>query len=95
VTEQGYVMVASFGGSQLAPYVFGAGRAIWVVGTNKLVKDVDEGFQRMEQRSLPLESERLYKAVGRHSEIGKILIVRKEPKPTRSTVILVKEKLGF
>src|SRR5258706_2235178 len=95
VTEQGYLMVASFGGSQLAPYVYGAGRAIWVVGTNKLVKDMDEGFQRIEQRSLPLESERLFKAVGRHSEIGKILIVRKEPNPTRSTVILVKEKLGF
>jgi hypothetical protein len=95
VTEQGSLSIASFGGSQLAPYVFGAGKAIWVVGTNKLVKDMDEGFQRIEQRSLPLESERLQKAVGRQSEIGKVLIIRKEANPTRSTVILVKENLGF
>jgi len=95
VTEQGYLMIASFGGSQLSAYAYGAGKVIWVVGANKLVKDVDEGFRRIEEHSLPLEADRLLKAVGRASEIGKVLIVRKEPAPGRDTVIIVKEALGF
>ena len=46
VTEQGQVMAASFSGSQLASYVSGAGSVIWVVGTQKLVRDIDEGLRR-------------------------------------------------
>ena len=95
VTEQGYVLVASFGGSQIPAYVYGAGKVIWVIGINKIVKNLDEGFRRIEEHSLPLESERLQKAVGRSSDIGKILVVRKEAMPGRITVVLVKEKLGF
>lgn len=95
VTERGEVLVASFGGSQLPAYVYGAGKVIWVIGTNKIVKDIDEGLRRIEEHSLPLESERLQKAIGRASEVGKIVIVRKEALPGRITVVLVKEKLGF
>jgi len=95
ITRQGYVMVASFGGSQLPAYVYGASKVIWVVGTQKIVKDVDEGFRRIEEHSLPLESERLQKALGRPSDIGKILIVRREVLPGRITIVLVKGSLGF
>ncbi|HLY24858.1 MAG TPA: LUD domain-containing protein [Aggregatilineales bacterium] len=95
VTEQGHVFVASFGGSQLAPYVYGAQKVIWVIGTHKLVKDTDAAFRRIEEHSLPLESERLQKAVGRPSEIAKILIFRKEVVANRITTILVPEVLGF
>jgi hypothetical protein len=95
VTENGDVLTASFGGSQLSSYAHGAGKVIWVVSTNKIVKDLDEGFRRIAEHSLPLESERLHKIFGRHSEIGKILIVRKEPVPGRITLVFVKEALGF
>jgi hypothetical protein len=95
VTEQGYLMIASYGGSQLPALAYGAGRVIFVIGINKIVSDVEEGFRRIEEHSLPLESERLQKAVGRASEVGKILILRKEPLAGRITVVLVKEKLGF
>ena len=66
-----------------------------MVGTHKLVKDGDAAFRRIEEYSLPLESERLQKALGRASDIGKILIVRKEPVPGRITTVLVQEPLGF
>jgi len=95
ITEQGHVFIASFGGSQLTSYVYGADHVIWVVGTQKLVKDTDTAFRRVEEYSLPLESERLEKAVGRKSEAAKILIVRKEVLPNRITTVLVKEPLGF
>jgi len=95
LTEHGHALIASFGGSQLTSQVYGAGKVIWVLGTNKLVSNLDEGFQRLEEHALPLESERLEKLMGRKSEIGKVLIVRKEVMPGRITAVLVKEKLGF
>ncbi len=95
LTEKGQAMIASFGGSQLPAYAYGAGKVIWVVSTQKIVEDLDEGLRRIEEHCLPLESDRLQKAVGRTSEIGKLLIVKKEAQAGRITLILVKEKLGF
>lgn len=95
ITRQGHVVTASFGGSQLPSYVYGAGKVIWVVGTHKLVEDLDEALLRIEEHALPLESDRLQKALGVPSAIGKIVIFRKEVVPERVTIILVREKLGF
>jgi len=95
VTQDGKVLVSSFGGSQLAPYAAGAAKVIWVVGAQKLVGSLDEGFRRIEEYSLPLEDERLLKAMGIHTVIGKTLIVNREVVPGRITIVLVKEELGF
>src|SRR5215472_7311161 len=59
VTEQGQVLIASASGSQLASYVFGASHIIWVVGTKKIVRDLDEGLRRVREYSYPLEHERI------------------------------------
>ena len=40
VTETGSLLAASMSGSQLGPYVSGAGRVILVVGTQKIVADL-------------------------------------------------------
>jgi len=95
VTERGQVMIASASGSQLALYSSGAGTLIWVVGTQKIVKDLDEGFRRIEEYTYPLEDARMQEAHRLHSAVNKILIVNKEGKPGRTTLIFVKEKLGF
>lgn len=94
ITESGQVLTASGGGSQLAPYAYGAAKVIWVVGAQKLVKDLDEGFRRIEEYSYPLEDARMYAAYNAHSSVNKILIVQREA-PGRITVVLVKEELGF
>jgi acyl-CoA hydrolase len=94
VTEDGRVLVASATGSQLGPYVSGAKKVIWVVGTQKIVKDLNEGLRRIEEYVLPLESERLLKVYGMKTSLNKILIFNKE-RPGRITIILVKENLGF
>lgn len=95
VTEDGRVLIASNGGSQLAPYSYGAARVIWVVGAQKIVKDLDEGFRRIEEYSYPLEDARLRSTLGVGSHIGKVLIVNQEVAPGRITLILVKQELGF
>jgi len=94
VTEQGQVLIASASGSQLASYVFGASHAIWVVGTQKIVRDLGEGLRRVLEYSYPLEHERIQALGMPGSSVSKILIVERE-RPGRISVILVKEVLGF
>lgn len=96
VTENGEIIIASNTGSQLAPESYGANHVIFVIGGQKIVKDLDEGMKRIYEHSLPLEAERAKKAYGAPgSNISKILIINKEIKPERITVIFVKEVLGF
>lgn len=96
VSEDGYVLIASNTGSQLPAYAFGALNVIWVVGTQKIVKNIDEALKRIHEHSLPLESERAKKAYGvQGSAVNKILIINRENQPGRIKLILVKEKLGF
>src|SRR5258708_1455953 len=56
VTENGQVMIASNTGSQLPAYAYGAGQVIWVVGTQKIVKDLGSGLKRIHDYTLPLKS---------------------------------------
>jgi len=95
ITEQGEIMLASAVGSQLGPAASGAGAVIWVVGTQKLVRTLDEGFRRIREHSLPLESERTQRVYGQASAINKLLIINGEAYPGRITIVLVKQQLGF
>ena len=95
VTETGRILIASLSGSQLAGYAAAAEHIIWVVGTQKIVPTLEEGIRRLQEYTLPLEDARAFKAYGIHSSINKLLIVKKEVVPGRTTMILVKENLGF
>lgn len=96
ITHTGEVMIASRSGSQLPAYVYGAGHVLWIIGTQKIVKDREEGLRRIYEYCLPLESKRVQKAYGlSESAVNKIAIINKEGEPGRTTIILVKEKLGF
>ncbi|HKC14449.1 MAG TPA: lactate utilization protein [Patescibacteria group bacterium] len=95
ITQDGKVLVASNTGSQLPAYVYGSDHVVWVVGAQKIVKDLDEAWKRLYEHTLPLESERLKKIYNVPSFVSKVLIVQKEIKPGRITMIIVKEVLGF
>lgn len=96
ITHTGEVMIASRSGSQLPAYVYGAGHVLWIIGTQKIVKDREEGLRRIYEYCLPLESKRVQKAYGlSESAVNKIAIINKEGESGRTTIILVKEKLGF
>jgi len=95
VTEAGQIMVASATGSQMPAYVYGAGKVIFVIGVQKIVKDFKEGLKRIEKHVFPLEDKRAMDAYSMHSGINKILIINKEVTPGRIKVVFVKEKLGF
>jgi len=95
VTETGSLLSASMGGSQLGPYASGAGRIILVVGTQKIVSDIDEGLRRIDEYAFPLEDARAQATYGINSAVNKVLIINREMAPGRITVVLVDEALGF
>jgi hypothetical protein len=95
VTETGSLLAASMSGSQLGPYISGAGRVILVVGTQKIVSDLEEGLRRIDDYSFPLEDARAQAAYGIHSAVNKVIIINREIVPERITVVLVDEPLGF
>jgi hypothetical protein len=95
VTETGSLLAASMGGSQLGPYVSGAGRVILVVGTQKIVSDIEEGLRRIDDYAFPLEDARAQATYGIHSAVNKVVIINREITPGRISVVFVDEAIGF
>jgi hypothetical protein len=94
LTVDGTIVLASNTGSQLAPVAFGAGEVIFVIGSQKIVPDLDTAMERIEQHSLPLEHARMRGLYDIDSEIKKVLIIRKEFRPERFRVVIVREPVG-
>jgi hypothetical protein len=95
VTETGSLVAASVSGSQLGPYASGAGTVILVVGTQKIVPDLEDAVRRIDEYVFPLENARAQAAYGVHSSVNKVLIINREWIPDRITVVLCDEALGF
>lgn len=96
VSQSGEVVVASMTGSQLASYAYSSRNVVWVVGTQKIVLNLEEGLRRVREYCLPLEDVRMKQAGFKGSAIGKILIFERETLPFRTiTLMFVNEKLGF
>ena len=95
VTENGSIIIASNTGSQLAGYAASAAHVVWVVGIQKIVPDLEEAVKRVEEYCLPLEDQRAMQVYNMHSNVSKLLIVHREVMPGRTTIIFVKENLGF
>jgi len=89
------LVAASATGSQLGPYVSGAGKVILVVGTQKIVPDLQDALRRIDEYVFPLEDARTQAAYGVHSGVSKLLIINREWTPQRITVVLCDEALGF
>lgn len=94
ITENGEILIASATGSQLSAYAYASGKIIWVVGTQKIVKDRDEGIKRIYDYCFPLENERSKKVYNVGSKVGKILIINSEV-PNRLTILFLKQSIGF
>ena len=96
VVETGEVLVVNATGSSLPAYSFSSDNVIWVVGTQKIVPTVEEGFRRLREYCFPLEDKRM-KSIGYPgSALGKFLLFEREILENRTvTLIFVNEKLGF
>ncbi len=95
LTEAGQLVVASASGSQIGPYASGAGTLILVVGSQKIVPDLDTAIRRITDHVQPYEDARLREQMGIGTKLTRILILERDFNPGRTTVVLVMEPVGF
>jgi hypothetical protein len=95
ITEDGVLVAASATGSQLGPYAGTAGKVILVVGSQKIVPDLETALRRMREYVLPWEDAQVRKVVPSGSFVGKTLIIEREWVAGRMTVILVRKPIGI
>ncbi len=95
VTESGVLVAASATASQIGPYAGTAGKVILVVGSQKIVPDLETALRRIREYVLPWEDAQVRKTVPTGSFVGKILIVEREWATGRMTVILVRKPIGI
>ncbi|WP_136592087.1 lactate utilization protein [Salinigranum halophilum] len=95
IARTGELVAADLSGSRIGAYPFAAGNVVIVSGVNKIVADLDAALDRLENVAYPLENERAQEAYGAESAIAKQLVYRKEPTEGRTSVVLVREQLGY
>jgi hypothetical protein len=107
ITSDGQLVNVDGIGNRVAAQAFGPNRVIIVAGTNKIVKDVHEAFDRLEKIAAPMNAKR-WSSQNPCADTGVCMdcdsptricniytIIRRMMIPGRMTVILVKDSLGF
>jgi hypothetical protein len=95
LTEDGILVAASATANQIGPYANTAGKVIFVVGSQKIVPNLETALRRIHDYVLPWEDEQVRKVLPSGSYVGKILIIEREAVPDRMTVILVRQPIGI
>ena len=95
IAETGELVAADRSGSRIGAYPFAAGNVTIVSGVNKIVDDLDAALDRLESVAYPLENERAKEAYGVESAIAKQLVFRQELDEGRTTVVLIRDSLGY
>lgn len=94
ITEDGVIVIASASASQIGPLASGAGRVIYVIGSQKIVPDVATAYTRILDHVFPYEDARVFEAMGAHTVLARVLLVEREWQADRTTVVLVREPVG-
>ena len=95
VTEAGQLVVASASGSQMGPYSAASGKLIVVVGSQKIVPDLEAAMRRIHEYVTPYEDARLRAQMGVGTKLARVLILEQDFMPGHTTVILVKQPVGY
>lgn len=95
ITEDGVLVATSASSSQIGPYANTAGKVILVVGSQKIVPDLETALRRIRDYVLPWEDAQVRKVMPSGSFLGKTLIVEREWVEGRITVILVRQPIGI
>ena len=93
VTEAGQIVMTSATGSQIGPIAYGAGKLILVIGSQKVVPDLNTALRRIEDYVIPYEEDRLNVAHG-VAKMNRTLILEGDHTPGRTTIILVRTPIG-
>ncbi|HBG14486.1 MAG TPA: lactate utilization protein C [Synergistaceae bacterium] len=107
VTMDGQLVNVDGTGNRVAAMIFGPGKVIVVTGVNKVVKNVDEGLERIRQTAAPINNKRLgttnpctltgecMDCMGPGRICNATVILNKKPTMTDIHVFIIGEDLGF
>ena len=95
ITEDGVLVDTSATGSQVGPLAGSAGKVILVVGSQKIVPDLETALRRIREYVLPWEDAQVRQRLPSGSFVGKILIIEQEWVAGRVEVILVRKPIGI
>ncbi len=103
ITKDGYLVNVDGDGNRVAAQIFGPKKVLLIVGKNKLVDSVEDGFKRVSEVSIPLNIDRMNSkaiSMGKEPHYNSDNIANKFAYITgdrdgRTTIILVNEELGF
>lgn len=107
ITLDGELVNVDGNGNRVAALTFGPLKTVVIVGMNKVVRDLDDAFARIEMYAAPMNNKRLDKpnpcvkagvcmdCEGDTRICRAYSILRKKPSASDFTVILVGESLGF
>jgi len=96
VVETGEILIVNATGSSIPSDAYSSDNVIWIVGTQKIVPTLEEGFKRIREYCFPLEDKRMKSIGSSGTTLGKYLIFEREINKNRKiNLIFVNEKLGF
>ena len=95
IAQTGQILACDASGSRVGAWPFGAQNLILVSGVNKIVPTLQDALKRIWDYAYPLEDARARRVYGTPSQIGKCVILAKEGRPGRTTLILIDEVLGY
>jgi L-lactate utilization protein LutB len=95
IASTGEIVACDASGSRVGAWPFAARHLILVIGINKIVPTLNMALDRITEYAYPLEDVRSRRAYGTASMIGKCVILAGERNPDRTTVIIVREALGY
>ncbi|MCK5477029.1 MAG: lactate utilization protein [Candidatus Aenigmarchaeota archaeon] len=107
ITRDGKIVNMDRTGNRVSSIIFGPKHVIIVVGKNKIVDDVDSAIERIRNIAAPLNAKRLKLntpcvKTGRCMDCSSpdsiccsTVIIHKQFKPNRITIILVNKDLGY
>lgn len=107
VTEKGELYNVDGNGNRVAAMLYGPDQVIVVVGTNKLVKDIDQAVHKVKETASPANNKRLNQnnpcvVTGECSECtspsricNKYVVIRRQGQKGRFHVIIVNKELGY
>ena len=107
VTEKGELVNIDGAGNRVASMIYGPGEVIVVVGNNKIVRNLEQAIDRVRNVAAPINCKRLElrtpcAETGRCEDCDSpnricrvMTIMERNPSGSNTTVLIVKEALGF
>lgn len=107
ITEEGELYNVDGTGNRVAAMLYGPKKVIFIVGTNKIVKDMDEAVKRVREIAAPLNTKRLNRKtpctkVGHCMDCSspericnEYIVIKRQRDKSRMHVIFINENTGY